>query len=253
MLTDISGGTSTQAIAQAFRAALSDPSIKAIIMEFDSPGGTAAGNEELAQEIYSSRGHKPVVAQVNSLCASAAYWIASACDEIAVTPSGQAGSIGTYSIHDDLSKAMEMAGHKETIIKSGKNKMMAPESQPLSDDARAVIQARVDQAQGMFTRAVARGRNVTQARVNSDFGQGLMFHAHELVKLGMADRVATLDDTIARFTGGHANPVAAANSTGRQFSEMHSALGDARKALGLHRADSTDLGAFLADIRKRLR
>jgi signal peptide peptidase SppA len=231
MMSDISGGTSAEAIAQDFRSMLADPSIKAIILDFDSPGGVSSGMEELAQEIFASRGVKPIIAQVNALCASAAYWIASAADEIVVTPSGQAGSIGTYTIHDDLSEAMAKAGVKETIIKAGKNKMIAPESQPLSEEAHGIIQARVNEAQAMFTRAVARGRNVSVSKVNDTFGQGLMFGAQELVNRGMADRVSSLAATCARF-GADPHPVVTANtSAGRHFADMRASLDDMHKVL----------------------
>jgi signal peptide peptidase SppA len=229
IMTDISGGTSTEALAADFRAMLADPAIKAIVLDIDSPGGAVSGVAELADEIYNSRGVKPIVAQVNSMAASAAYWIASQANEIAVTTSGQAGSIGVYTIHDDLSVAMEKAGIKETIIKAGKNKLIAPESQPLSEQAHGVIQARVNQSYGMFTRTVARGRGVSVSKVNSDFGQGLMFPAGELVNRGMADKISTLPQTLERF-GVSVHPVASAN-TGRHLAEMSASIADLRKFL----------------------
>jgi signal peptide peptidase SppA len=231
LITHASGGTSMEQVAADFRTMLADPAIKAIILDIDSPGGTVSGTTELATEIYNSRGVKPIIAQVNSTAASGAYWIASQADEIAVTPSGQAGSIGVYTIHEDMSKALEKQGVKETIIKAGKYKMIAPESQPLSEEAHGIIQARVNEAQAMFTRAVARGRNVSVSKVNDTFGQGLMFGAQELVNRGMADRVSSLAATCARF-GADPHPVVTANtSAGRHFADMRASLDDMHKVL----------------------
>jgi signal peptide peptidase SppA len=258
IMTDISGGTSTEALAADFRSMLADPAIKTIVLDVDSPGGGVSGIAELADEIFHSRGTKPIVAQVNSLAASAAYWLASQADEIAVTTGGQAGSIGVYTIHDDISKAMEKAGVKETIIKAGWNKMIAPESQPLSEEAHGVLQARVNQSYGMFTRAVARGRGVSVSTVNDSFGQGLMFGAGELVHRGMADRVSTLPQTLARF-GVDLHPIATRNSSAeRHFAEMHASLDEARKALasmrqGANTSADRPLADYLADLRKALR
>lgn len=213
MMQEFSGGTSTQQLAMMFRALLADPGTSAIVFDFDSPGGTVSGIQELGQEIYDSRGVKPIVAQVNSMAASAAYWLACQCDEIVVTPSGQAGSIGIYTIHEDVSKMLDNEGIATTMISAGKYKTEGSPYGPLSEDAVAAIQARVDQSYNAFVEAVARGRgnNITPAVVNDRFGQGRMFGADELVARRMADQVATLEQTIERFSAGVSfNPVAKA-------------------------------------------
>lgn len=199
MFDEISGGTSTEVATKQIRALQSDEEVKAIILNFDSPGGTVYGIEELAAEILASRGGKPIIAQVNSACFSAAYWLASACEEIIVTPGGQAGSIGVYSIHEDISKMLEMEGIKETLIYAGKFKVEGNPYEPLGDAAAEEIQRRVDQVAASFVRDVAAGRGVGEDFVNDRFGQGRFFGAAELVKRKMADRVATLDDTLERL------------------------------------------------------
>lgn len=205
MLEDISGGTSTEQLAQQFRRMLADNSVKAIVADFHTPGGTSYGIEDLGNEIYESRGIKPMIAQVNSVAASAGYWLACQFDEIVMTPGAQAGSIGVYSIHEDISKMLEKEGIKETLISAGDNKTLGNELEPLSDEARTVIQKRVNETNLSFVRAVARGRNVSMATVNEKFGQGLMFGGPEAVKLGMADGVAGMSATLERF-GIHLNP-----------------------------------------------
>ena len=201
MMDDISGpgGTSTERVAREFRARLNDPNIKAIILDIDSPGGTVYGVEELAEEIFKARGGKPIVAVCNSLAASAAYWIASAADEIVVTPSGEVGSIGVYACHTDISKLMETEGVKTTLISAGEFKVEGNPYEPLSAEGKDYIQQRIDDYFGAFTKSVARGRGVPVAQVKSEFGKGRVVGADQAVKNGMADRVATLDETIVRM------------------------------------------------------
>jgi signal peptide peptidase SppA len=208
MLDDISGGTSTELISKQFRAMLNDNTVKAIVFDINSPGGVARSVEELAQEIYDARGIKPMVAQVNTCAASAAYWIATQADEVVVTPSGQAGSIGVYAIHEDISQMLEMEGIKETLVYAGEFKVLGNEFEPLSAAAKTIMQQRVDELAVSFTGGVARGRGVAVSTVNDSFGQGLMFGASDLVKRGMADRVAPVADTLARF-GIDVNPALA--------------------------------------------
>ena len=199
MMADISGGTSYQALAGAIRAAVASDAVKAIVLDVDSPGGSVPGTDELASEIRALRGAKPIVAQVNALMASAAYWIGSAADEIVVTPSGRAGSIGVYTSHDDISEALKQRGIKRTYISAGQFKTEGNESEPLGDDARKFVQERVDHSMERFVAGVADGRGVSKSRVRDGFGQGRVFFAEELIDRGMADRIATFSETLERF------------------------------------------------------
>lgn len=200
MFTEISGGTSYQVLRRAIHAALANDEVKALVLDIDSPGGTVPGTEELAAEIRALRGgEKPIIAQVNSLAASAAYWVASAADEIVVTPSGRAGSIGVYTSHDDISEFLKERGIKRTYLAAGRHKVDGNEAEPLGEEARAHIMELVDQSYRKFVAAVAEGRGVTKTRVEDSFGQGRVFGAEALVERGMADRIATLEQTLERF------------------------------------------------------
>lgn len=182
-----------------FRQALADDEVKAIVLDVDSPGGSVFGVAEVAQEIYEAREQKPIVAVANSLAASAAYWIASAAQDLVVTPGGQVGSIGVYTIHEDISQFLEAEGVRATIISAGKYKTEANALEPLGDEARQALQDKVDAYYGMFVEAVARNRNVSAKRVREGFGEGRVVMAESAVAEGMADRVGTLEDALARF------------------------------------------------------
>jgi signal peptide peptidase SppA len=199
LMSDFSGGTSTQMFATAFRQALADDTVKAIVIDTDSPGGSTDGVEELAAEIYRSRGTKPIVAQANTLMASAAYWIASAADEIIATPTAQVGSIGIITAHADESKALEQAGVKVTVMAAGKYKAEGNPTEPLSEEAMADTQARMGYFYNLFANAVARGRGVSQAQVVDGYGEGRVMTPDTALKAGMIDRIATLDDTLRRL------------------------------------------------------
>lgn len=199
MLSDYSGGTSTEKLSQQIRQAVNDPNVKAVVMDFDTPGGSTDGVEELASEIYGARKKKEITAVSNSLCASAGYYLAAQASEIVVSPSSFTGSIGVYCEHDDCSAALEQAGVKVSLISYGENKTEGNDAEPLSDSARAHLQEMVNTLGGMFEKAVARGRGVTQEEVHKKFGQGRIFDAKQAVKLGLADRVGTLDDVLEKY------------------------------------------------------
>ena len=201
MMSEMSGGTSTEKLSATIKALVADPAIGAIVLNVDSPGGGVYGVGELAAEILAARDQKPIVAVANSLAASAAYWLASAAGELVVTPGGEVGSVGVYAAHVDLSQALEQAGESWTLISAGKHKVDGNPLGPLSPEARDYMQQRVDEYYGLFVSAVAKGRGTTPAAVRSGFGEGRMVGAQAALKAGMVDRVATLDETIARLVG----------------------------------------------------
>lgn len=195
-MSSMSGGTSTEKFASLFANALEDPNVRAIVLDIDSPGGTVQGVSELASQIYKARGTKPIVAVANALAASAAYWIASAADEIVAPPSGEVGSIGVFVIHTDVSKAEAADGVTHTIIKAGKYKAEGNPYEPLSEEARAAAQEYVDGYYGMFVGAVAKNRGVSVGDVRSGYGEGRTLRAADALKAGMIDRVGTLDSVL---------------------------------------------------------
>jgi signal peptide peptidase SppA len=192
-------GTTYEGLAARLRRTVADPEIKAIVLDIDSPGGTAAGMQEVADELFALRGQKPIVAVANTLAASAAYWIASQADELIVSPSATVGSIGVITMHADMTGMAEQDGVKVTLFSAGKFKTLGHPFEPMTDEQAALVQAEIDTVYAMFANAVARGRGVPAAGVKAGFGQGWVVGAKEAVKLGMADRVATMRETLVRL------------------------------------------------------
>jgi len=118
------------------------------------------------------------------------------------TPGGDVGSVGVYIMHVDHSKALEAEGVKVTMVHAGKHKVeMAPYS-PLSDEAKAELQTRVDAIEGKFHAALRRNRDTSLDDVRSNYGQGRVVSAERALQLGMIDRVMTFDALMNKLTGG---------------------------------------------------
>lgn len=212
-LEEFSGGTSTERTIKSLHALNDDADVKAIILDLDTPGGTTDGIIEAADAVYNSRTwDKPVVAQVNPMAASAGYWLGSQAAELVVTPSGDVGSIGVLAIHEDITAWLEKTGIKETIIRSSEFKAELNPYEALTQEARAYMQERVNEFDEHFHSAVARGRDKSVGQVRESFGKGRMVGAKAAVSRGMADRVASLEETLNRFgatAGGKSARVAA--------------------------------------------
>lgn len=196
MMQAMSGGTSTEMLRRDVRAAMVDPDISAVLLDFDTPGGSVYGVQELADELYSMRGDKPLVAFANPLAASAGYWLASSVDELYITPSGDVGSVGVIAMHVDQSAANEQDGLKVEYITAGQYKAEGNPHEPLSDSAREYMQARVDAYYEQFVGALARNRGVSPDLVREAYGQGRVLGASDALAAGMIDGIQTFDQTV---------------------------------------------------------
>ncbi|MDB5937537.1 MAG: family peptidase [Massilia sp.] len=195
-----SGGTSTQKFTQAFRDAMADDTIGGIIIDIDSPGGSVFGVADLYDELMVARGVKPVYGYVNSLCASAAYWIGSACTQLIAAQGSQTGSIGVYMQHVDYSGAMEQDGVKAQYVSAGKFKVEGNPYGPLTDEARAFMQTQIDAYYADFTKAVGKGRGVAISQVRDGMGQGRCLLAGEALSACMVDAIDTFDGVVKRMS-----------------------------------------------------
>jgi signal peptide peptidase SppA len=202
MFTEASGTSSSDILGKQFDSLVANPDIGAIILDMDSPGGQAAGTPELAAKIAGARGTKPIITHVNTEAASAAYWIASAADEIVCTPSGEVGSIGCYAVHVDRTKQNEMLGVSPTYISYGEFKVEGNPDAPLEAEALAQVQANVDRIGKQFEGDVAKYRGVSLSTVREQWGQGRMVDAQCAKSLGMIDKIGTLEETIGRIAEG---------------------------------------------------
>lgn len=201
-------GTSTEEFQKLFDAALAEPRVSAIVIDVDSPGGSVNGVPELARHITEARGTKRIVAVANGLAASAAYWLASAAEELVITPSGEAGSIGVYVVHQDLSEAVGREGVRTTIVKAGRYKAELHPLVPLSEEGREALQGRVDSYYEMFVSGVARNRGVSRHAVRTGYGEGRVLGAEAALQAGVVDRIATLDQVIAKLVRSRPSPAA---------------------------------------------
>ena len=134
------GGVSTEVFSRQFQMAVSDPDVRAIVIEVDSPGGTYPGIPELGHEIYEARGSKGegnIVAVANSLAASGSLWLATAAERFVITPSGEAGSIGAVMVHSEMSQAFEDAGIGNTVIRRPEAKAERNIYEPLTYESPA--------------------------------------------------------------------------------------------------------------------
>ena len=189
---------SMREIAAALKEVAADTSVRAIMLDVDSPGGTVDGIEELALAVRTAAAAKPLYAWADGLMASAAYWMASGARRIAAPATAQVGSIGVISMHREFSKALEGAGVRYTILAAGHYKAAGNTVEPLSDEMRAYLQEGIDAVYELFLSAVEQGRGVSREKTLA-MADGKIFIAGEALKAGLIDRICSREEFIKQI------------------------------------------------------
>lgn len=189
--------TSYEDIRGQLNAALNDGSVEHIALDIDSPGGSATGMIDLAEEIHAARAIKPITAIVNFGAYSAAYGLASAASEIVLSNSSGVGSIGVIARHVDMSKRYENEGMKITTIFAGARKADLSSDAPLSEEAAAWLTELVQQNYTEFTDQVARNRGLSVDAVRAT--EAGVYFGQQAIAQGLADRIEPPQAAINRI------------------------------------------------------
>lgn len=213
-------------IQHEFQEALDDPTCEAVLLRIDSGGGHAAGMSEAirAMRAAKSRAGKPVIAYVDEFACSAAYGVATVADEIWLPASGAVGSVGTMLTLYDETKANALAGLRVEVITSGDQKTDGHPDVPLSSATIARFRERVTTLAGLFVAQVAEARRMTPEAVSAL--QAGVFLGQRAIEVGLADRLASLTDTLAEAARRGAaakasRPAPLALSTGASAPQPH--------------------------------
>lgn len=213
--------TSYESIRTMLRAGVDDPAVEHIVLDIDSPGGSAMGCADLADDIFNIRAIKPVTAIANFSAFSAAYWLGSAASQLIVSRSSGVGSIGVIARHLDLSAKLSAEGVKVTPVYAGARKNDLNSAEPLSEEGMSFLRSMVADMYDQFAEGVARNRGLPVAKVK-DTEAGVYF-GRDAVAHGLADMVDSPQAAIDRI----AAEVAAQRGTGgtrRSISARASAM-----------------------------
>lgn len=233
-------GDGYDAIVSRVAAALGDSAVQAVVLRIDSPGGEVAGCFEAVRALRaaSKAADKPLVAYADEMACSAAYALACACDEIVVPDTGCVGSVGVILALTERSRELDEAGVTVNVITSGAAKADGHPALPLSTDARARIQAEIDQLARVFASEVALGRPIGADEALALQAQS--FYGPAAKAAGLADRIGNLRSAIEGARQSAARRARRASGATRA---TRTAMEAVKSLLGLS-AESTDAQVF---------
>ncbi|MFA6221378.1 MAG: signal peptide peptidase SppA [Desulfomonilaceae bacterium] len=172
-------------------------SIRAILLRINSPGGTVAPAQEIYREIEKVRKKKPVVASIETVGASAAYYIASSADRIVCSKGSITGSIGVIMMLPDIHKVIEKIGVNVNVIKAGAFKDIGSGIKPLDDQERDILQNFAKEVHEQFISDVLQGR---KGKIEEDklreIADGRFFTGQSAKELGLVDSMGNFYDAV---------------------------------------------------------
>lgn len=182
-------------VKRQIQAALDDPTVKAILLDIDSPGGTVNGCQELGDFVASAAKQKPMAAFTTGMMASAAYWVGSATGRVLCTETADVGSIGVVCTRYDFTGANAAWGVKVHVLTSGKYKSLFNSNVPMSEEEREILQARAEATHEVFRRSVREAMGLESPA--EEWGDAQLFLGAEALNVGLASAVVSgLDEAV---------------------------------------------------------
>lgn len=185
----------TLGVRRAIRNAVADQAIKGIVLRVESGGGAVTGTDDLADEVYRARDIKPVVAFVEDIGASAAYWVASQASRVIANRSAEVGSIGVYQVVRDYSAAAAIDGVKIHMIRSGKYKGIGTPGAEITPEQIQYLQSGVDEVHGAFVDAIAAGRKMDREAI-AEIADGRVYVAKKAKEIGLIDAIGSFNSAV---------------------------------------------------------
>jgi protease IV len=179
-------------------SAAADPSVRAVVLRVNSPGGTVTAADTMYQELmrFKAKTKKPVVASTQDLAASGGYYVALGADRIVAHPTSVVGSIGVLFQTFDFQDSLAKIGARAEAITSGPLKDMASPFRHLRDDDRQVIRAMVDDYHDRFKQVLRERRKIADEQTFATVTDGRVVSGTRAVQLGLADQTGLLADAI---------------------------------------------------------
>jgi protease-4 len=175
---------------------------KAVVLHINSPGGSPVQSQRVYAEIMRLReaGDKPIIAVIEDIGASGAYYIAAAADEVVASPASLVGSIGVIYSGFGFQQAIDKLGVERRVLTAGENKAFLDPFQPLNKDTEAFWKTVLNTTHQQFIADVKAGRG---ERLGDDerLFSGLVWSGEQAIELGLVDRLANMEEVSREYTG----------------------------------------------------
>lgn len=243
-------------IAGAAAQLYGDPDVKKVLVRIESPGGMVDGIIDCGTQLEQITATKPSLVYSGQLCCSGGYWLATSIKgaELYAGPTAEIGSIGVLSIHTDITKALELAGVKKTVLRAGENKARLNPYEPLTDELKAKELVKMADVHKMFRAQVGRGRPNLNASELLAVTDGSTFMGKQALSAGLVDKVASFEQALKLLDSEKYSGNTPSHSKGAQMKLSHETIaklmaGVPIDQLGLTAEEQTEAQQLLDSVR----
>ncbi len=192
--------------ARIFENVARNKSYRSLLLDIDSPGGSAAASEALHRSIERVAESKPVAAYVNGIGASGGYYLCCAASQVYALPTAMVGSIGVIYLRPVLEQLLERAGIQFSIFKGGKFKDMTGFWRSPTDEESDRLQGLIDEIYDNFIQVVVQGRSLTEEAVR-ELATGEVMTGQKGIEAGLVDHIGDFTDALnAAAAAGNTKP-----------------------------------------------
>jgi len=187
-----------EGLADALGQAADDASVRAVVLEVNSPGGGVTASDEMHQSIldFKKNTGKPVVVSMGDTAASGGYYISTAADEIVANETTLTGSLGVIFQLNNFEELADKYGYKQVVIKSGEFKDIGNAFRQITPEEREIFQSLVDESYAKFVGVISSGRGIPEDRVR-EIADGRIYSGQRAKELGLVDSFGGLDEASA--------------------------------------------------------
>ncbi len=189
--------TESKPILEQLEKYSKNPTVKAIVVRVDSPGGGVAPSQEIHRAIANIKaaGKQKIVISMGSLAASGGYYISCPADEIIANPGTITGSIGVIMEFPNVQELFKKIGLQTVVIKSGKHKDIGSPTRPMTKEEKQLLQTVINDVYNQFVEAIVQGRGMDEEEVRK-VADGRIFSGKQALKLGFVDALGGLEDAL---------------------------------------------------------
>jgi protease-4 len=185
-----------QPVVRQMEEDLDDPSIRAIVVRVDSPGGVVGPSQEIHDAVARAREQgKPVVVSMGAIAASGGYYLAVPADHIVANPGTLTGSIGVLMQLAEIEGLLRKVGVHFEVIKAGRHKDLGNFARAMTPEERGILQGLLDDMYEQFVTAVAEGRHLDPEKVR-ELADGRVYSGRRAKELGLVDSLGGLEDAV---------------------------------------------------------
>ncbi len=194
-----SEGATPETLNSQLVQAADDESVRAIVLEVNSPGGGVVASDEMYRDIldFKRETNKPVVVSMGDTAASGGYYISMASDHIVANPATLTGSLGVILSYLNYEEAANKLGLRQVVIKSGEFKDIGSPTRDLTEEERQILQQLIDETYQQFVDVIVEGRDLPRARV-LELADGRIYSGKRAEALDLVDSLGDLDDATAQ-------------------------------------------------------